>query len=593
MDWFVARGRAAPRFVVALASVRGCNWRVAALLFLSIFMWGGDASAVRLRVRGGTLIELHAFQRADAYVVRGAVSDDVGATLGRVSIKLSAGDTRMPPPLPCIGAEAAGTARADGAGWSVVTDERGLFCVRTSGVGPGRVDAEFVGNNLFEGTRADARTLSESEQRAATSMRFESVPSTIDLERPSHAVSVALRVDRADAQRLFLQGHARREGLTLVLSDERGEELGRASTGGDGRARFELASASLGGPGDGELRVDFAGDPQLAASRATVFVTRTAVAALTVPQEPAPGDPSSGIPVEVRVQTSRGPVDGGVVEAVSGLESVGTAPVVDGRATVMASFETAASGAVPLSLRYIPAAPHFLAGTPIEVMLAVRGPNPARQLLLVLAGFGLAAWIVAKWRRAPKPESEPTTESPPPSGRPEVLVLERPSGLRGWRGVVRDAHDDTPVEAELTIVVPSFQGTEVIARTRTDPEGGFQLQADVPRGARLVIEASLHATYEQALPEPSVLRVALVSRRRALLKRLVSWARRRGAPFDAAKEPTPGHVRRVAARSGVAEVAAWAGKLERAAYGPDPVTSDVERDVASDEPGEGRPERHG
>lgn len=560
-----------------------------ALLFLASSAWSGEAGAVRLRVRGGTLIELRAFQRADAYVVRGVVSDDVGATLGRVSVRLGAPDARLGPPLPCVGAEAAGTARAEGSGWSVVTDERGQFCVRASGLGPGRVDAEFVGNNLFEGARADTRPLPESEQRAATSIRFESVPATIDLERPSYPVSIALRVDRADAQRLFLQGHARREGLTVVLSDERGEELGRASTGGDGRARFELPSAALAGPGDGELRADFAGDPQLAASRAKVFVSRTAVATLTVPEEPAPGDPSSGIPVEVRVQTSRGPVDGGVVEAVAGAESVGSAPVVEGRAALVVSFETAATGALPVTLRYVPASPHFIAGPSIEAMIAVRGPSPVRQVVLVLAGFGLAAWIVAKWRRAPKQRSEPSAEGPPPSGRPEVLVLERPSGLRGWRGVVRDAHDDTPIEAELTIIVPSFQGDQVITRTRSDATGNFQLEGDAPRDARLVIEATYHATHEQLLPAPSVLRVALVSRRRALLESLVGWARRRGAPFDASKEPTPGHVRRVAARSGAAEVAAWAGKLERAAYGPDPVTRELESEVAAEEPGRVRP----
>ena len=40
---------------------------------------------------------------------------------------------------------------------------------------------------------------------------------------------------------------------------------------------------------------------------------------------------------------------------------------------------------------------------------------------------------------------------------------------------------------------------------------------------------------------------ALVLRKRALLDRLVEWARRRGLPYDARPEPTPGHVRRAAA----------------------------------------------
>jgi hypothetical protein len=76
----------------------------------------------------------------------------------------------------------------------------------------------------------------------------------------------------------------------------------------------------------------------------------------------------------------------------------------------------------------------------------------------------------------------------------------------------------------------------------------------------------------------------LVTRRRALLERLVRWARRRGAPFDSSTEPTPGHVRRVAARSSVSEVEAWATKVEDAVYGPEKVTASVEQQVRAVEP---------
>ena len=55
-------------------------------------------------------------------------------------------------------------------------------------------------------------------------------------------------------------------------------------------------------------------------------------------------------------------------------------------------------------------------------------------------------------------------------------------------------------------------------------------------------------------------------------------------PYDSSKEPTPGHVRRVAARTGSPQVEAWATKLEHVVFGPEAVTRDTEDDVAAAEP---------
>jgi hypothetical protein len=79
------------------------------------------------------------------------------------------------------------------------------------------------------------------------------------------------------------------------------------------------------------------------------------------------------------------------------------------------------------------------------------------------------------------------------------------------------------------------------------------------------------------LPEAGELDVALVLRKRALLDRLVAWARRRGLPFDARPEPTPGHVRRAAA--GEFTVARWADAVERAAFGGQVVDAHAEKEV--------------
>ena len=74
------------------------------------------------------------------------------------------------------------------------------------------------------------------------------------------------------------------------------------------------------------------------------------------------------------------------------------------------------------------------------------------------------------------------------------------------------------------------------------------------------------------------LRIALVTRKRKLLERLVAWARRMGSPYDARPEPTPGHVRR-AAKDG--QVAGWAAAVEQAAFGGGDVDERVELEVSA------------
>ncbi|MCK6591970.1 MAG: carboxypeptidase regulatory-like domain-containing protein, partial [Polyangiaceae bacterium] len=262
-------------------------------------------------------------------------------------------------------------------------------------------------------------------------------------------------------------------------------------------------------------------------------------------------------------------------------------------ARVIVSFPVDRAGSVELSLRYVAAAPWWRAGQELRVELPIAGPGILRQALLALVVVIVTAWVIAPWRRAPKPRAPKDAEAPaaPPSGRAGVQVVASPAGQRGWKGTVMDAHEGTPVAgARLMIVVPAFEGDGVVARGTADERGAFTLLLDgsstaaVPNGARLVVESATHSAYEQALPPPSVLSVALVTRRRAILDRLVRWARRQGSPFDGPPEPTPGHVRRVATRANAREVETWAMKIEHLAFGPDEVDERVEKDVRSIEP---------
>ena len=87
----------------------------------------------------------------------------------------------------------------------------------------------------------------------------------------------------------------------------------------------------------------------------------------------------------------------------------------------------------------------------------------------------------------------------------------------------------------------------------------------------------------EPLPPAGELSIALLLRRRALLARLVGWARKRGRPFDVKPEPTPGHVRRAAAED--FQTARWADAVERAVFGVGEVDARTEREIERDGPG--------
>jgi len=90
-------------------------------------------------------------------------------------------------------------------------------------------------------------------------------------------------------------------------------------------------------------------------------------------------------------------------------------------------------------------------------------------------------------------------------------------------------------------------------------------------------EGPLHARLVQPLPAAGELSIALVLRRRALLGRLVQWAKRAGTPFDVRPEPTPGHVRKAAGDD--FQTARWADAVERAVFGQGPVDARAEREI--------------
>jgi hypothetical protein len=139
---------------------------------------------------------------------------------------------------------------------------------------------------------------------------------------------------------------------------------------------------------------------------------------------------------------------------------------------------------------------------------------------------------------------------------------------------VTDAHDGTPVVgARVSLLIPAFDGEGVAATTTTTEDGSFALRAlsaDRPAGARLRVSAPHHATLTEPLPRDGVLSISVVARRRALIERLVNWARQAGRPWSRGPEPTPLALARVARGEKRQDVEIWATAINEAAFGHAP-----------------------
>jgi hypothetical protein len=153
---------------------------------------------------------------------------------------------------------------------------------------------------------------------------------------------------------------------------------------------------------------------------------------------------------------------------------------------------------------------------------------------------------------------------------------------------VIDAHEGTPVAgARVSIVVPAFDGEGIAASHVAGADGAFSIPhvlAARNEGARFVVTAPYHATLSTPPPPDGVLTICVISRRRALLERLVAWADRAGRPWARKNEPTPLEIAEVARHRERPDVAAWAAAVGEAAYGDKPPDERREHDLGAREP---------
>jgi hypothetical protein len=575
----------------------------------------GEAPAqgsLTIRVRGTAKIEARAARADGALALSGTLTDDAGRPLPSETLTILV--TRETDPRDAATAEALRSARAceGGAGAGdrprptaygvrvggpsdapeviVITDEDGRFCFR-AGLPPDRYAAHLSWRGAELIDRADAR-LAFDTSRQALVLRFDPPPRLVSLDAPEASFEVVATVDEDGVPRVAA-------GLPIVLAAEGargGPEvpLGTETTDDTGRARFAVPPLRLGPPGRGELRASATGNADVGFASRALEIERRSKVAVRVPAadrgELSPAVPEDGIPLLVEVSSVAGRVGEGGVEARIGDEVVGAAPVEDGLAHLTLTFAAQGEEAL-VHLRYVPVSPWYEPlGEPM-VRLPIRSPGLAAKAPVVVAGLAVLAFFLlgrlTSSRRA-KAETRPSREVPAArEAKPRLEVVRAAArGESGWRGRIVDAHDGSPVAgARVFIERGTFEGKSVLASTVAGADGTFELPSLESQGGGtravggevLGAEGRLHARLLQPLPGAGELAIMLVLRRRAILGRLVAWARRVGAPFDARPEPTPGHVRRAAA--GDPETAQWAEAVERAVYGAGEVDAEAESEL--------------
>ncbi len=554
------------------------------------------ARAERLTVRGAGSFEARASRDEGELVLQGVLHDDLGEVLGQQSVLVRiTRDARADDPETLAAVRAArgcggGAATSQATGASVETDAGGRFCVRVR-LQRERYTAalEWRGAGFVDAGRL---TLPVDLGRRPLALSLEPRPRIVSLDRtPARFFALAESEDNGAT------GPGAGLPLTLALSAASPTAgsgaavtpplaLATATTDTRGRAVLDVDAERLGQPRAASLTLAYAGDADTAPASVEVPIELHAKVTLRCPaledRTSAAHDPEDGIALDVLATTAAGPVPEGVVEARIGDAVVGAAKLEAGRAKLVVTFAEAGTKTRELRLRYAPQSPWFEPGPELRGELALRGPSAWSRAPIAIVGLLLVAWL-ALGRRRPAPTRAPAP-SPRAAGQHASLEIVSTSQApkRGeYSGVVEDAHEGGPIaHARVWVERRSFEGVETLVSAVTDDDGrfAFLLESRVA-GDRLAAEGPFHSRFQEELPAPGEIRVALVTRKRKLLEYLVTWARRAGSPYDARPEPTPGQVRKAAGERDV-RIAAWAAAVERAAFDDRRIDERAEADVA-------------
>jgi hypothetical protein len=451
------------------------------------------------------------------------------------------------------------------------TGESGRLCVRVSGAAAeGSLKLTFGGDAMH---LPAASTIALQPTPSSSSLTFDAPSLELDLDQPTLRLRLGIS-DAAGSEPLPPIELTLHDGGRVIPLDA--NDWSRS----EGTLSFSIDTRQLGTPGPARLVARRAGTEPSAHAEAIAL----RVATVRLGAEVLEKDRDSS---EIRVwtETRAGVTPSGWVEATRGPEGepVGSAPFVQGSARL--GLGTSAAGG-DVTLHYRSDDPWWIPGAPLRLDLHGSGPRGPRRWpwLALLVPIGYICL-----RSLQRPAQRKTQRRPLPKPRPAELVVELSEPLSGWVGHVSDAHDGQPIPGALVqALLPSFRGSESNALSAVaDARGWFELPAltrPLPEGARLRVSAPLHSEVERALPPQGRVSIALTSRRRAVLRRLVRWAHALGSPWSRGGEPTPGEIANIAARRGDPRTARWAEDVQAAAFGGTPVDEAVEAALRAAEP---------
>ena len=571
------------------------------VLTLALFATS-TADAARVHVHGAARIEAHMARESGLVMIRGRATDDAGDAIDHAVLKARIerkSDAHAITTSALAATDCDSTSRAiETAGDETLllrADDAGRFCMKTSlGVDQYELHLSIDATPLL-----DAATLDVALDLTARplTLTFDPEPREVSLDDGPIDVQALAAIDDDDAD----SAAASVQGLLLTLVTESGSPLGAATTDLGGHARFEIDPKKLGAPGQGLLKASYRGDAERTPAEAVAKILRRARVHLATAQPVTGGSPDDGIALPLTVTTGKGdPVPGGSVEATIADSVVGAAPVVAGKADLRVTFAAPGTPTETVRVRYLPHAPWLDGSESIAIDVPVNPPSAWKQLPLWAMAILVALFLIVE-RSRKTPRALPRPALPPATrAEPDVhLLAPAQAPGTGWSGRVVDAHERYPIErARIAIEHVSFGSPEILESVFTDAKGQFRIghlpktgtlalssagwqhrgRTLVNLEARLVIDAPLHATLKKRLPPSGEIEIALVSRKRAILDRLVEWARMRGKPYDARPEPTPAHVVRAATGKST-DIIEWAEAIERAAYDAGEVDARVEQEI--------------
>lgn len=453
-------------------------------------------------------------------------------------------------------------------GGVIRTDGDGRLCVRVFGASASaRLELTFAGDDLH---LPSAAAVALQPAPALPSLAFEAPSIELDLDQPTLRLRLSASTPERDPiPAIELELHD--AGRVIALGSSDWSRSGSTLS-------FGLDTSQLGAPGPARLVARPAGREQTArAETIALRIARVRLGARVSERGP------DGTSLEVWTETRVGPAPSGWIEVTGpDAEALGSAPLVEGRSEVRLAGDAAGD----VMLHYRSDDPWWLPSEPLELSLEPRSPSTPRRWpwLALLAPIGYICLRSLQRPAQPKARVLPT-----PRPRSPALAAELAVPVSGWVGSVTDAHDGQPIAGALVQAsLPSFRSGEANAHsTFSDERGWFELPAlqdPLPEGARLRVWAPLHSEVDRPLPPHGRVSISLTTRRRAVLRRLVRWARGLGAPWFRGGDPTPGEIASIAARRGDARTARWAEGVQAAAYGHAPVDEALETALRAAEP---------